>query len=551
MMRTPVLTFVAGLAIASAAHAGGATEPDDLPPPEPEIASNEPKVDPPRVPGFELAAVEPGVHRPRELRVRGRPLQGTEIVVKGYVTWIYDCAAGLAPANPRASRAELLVMVDRDPRQCERSKFFLGDTRRTSRETSIWVVDVPRPPAKPERDSMSRAELSLWPSVPKLAVGDYVAVTGIWTTESPHQERNTGGLLVYKALAHAAAASTPPEATAATAPSATPDREIAVVTQPPLRPYVERAVRNASVDRLNACSKANDAGHHDAGIAACRAATQKWDGNHLAWYGAASAHLAKREWSAAVADVERAVALRPDQSMYQLYLGIALYEAERERVEQAQEAHDQPEAAMTSPPAARLDAARDALLRAVKLAPGLWRAHYYLGRLYRDLDDSRRAAEQFTRTIAAHPTYRPGYIALIELYRSWDYIDQAIAVALLGTANVPAAEAGELWYEAGMAYDANRADDSAIAAFTRAIALKPDDALSKFQRGQIYLRKADFANARRDLDDAVRSTDPRIAGFRPIAIQLLGQIDRKRRPADALRTPTCARDSSGCSLSGQ
>jgi Tfp pilus assembly protein PilF len=34
----------------------------------------------------------------------------------------------------------------------------------------------------------------------------------------------------------------------------------------------------------------------------------------------------------------------------------------------------------------------------------LWRAHCYLGRVYRDLDDSRHAAEQFSRAIATHPT---------------------------------------------------------------------------------------------------------------------------------------------------
>src|SRR3954468_17598990 len=87
------------LLLSTTAHAGAGTEPDYLPSPKPEVAKSEAKVDPPTVPAFELPAVEAGFHGMRELRVRGRPLQGTEVSVKGYVTSIYDCAAVLAVAN--------------------------------------------------------------------------------------------------------------------------------------------------------------------------------------------------------------------------------------------------------------------------------------------------------------------------------------------------------------------------------------------------------------------------------------------------------------------
>src|SRR5437868_10870489 len=150
--------------------------------------------------------------------------------------------------------------------------------------------------------------------------------------------------------------------------------------------------------------------------------------------------------------------------MYRLYFGISLYEAERERArdEQARRDSKKPEEVTVEPALLKLDAARDALRRAVKRDPDLWRAHYYLGRVYRDLDDARREAEQFSATITTHPSYRFGYIALVELYRRWSYDDEALAVAQLGTANVPAAESPELWFEVGMAYDAKRDDDKAI-----------------------------------------------------------------------------------------
>ena len=516
--------------ISTAAVAGGGKlEPDDLPGPSPEVAKRAGKVDVPAVPGFELPATEPGFHGPRELRVRGKPVLGTEIKVKGYVTWIYDCPATLASRNPKMTRAQILRAIDKDPTLCERPKFYLGDAKTTPREASIWIVDVPRPPTKTERKRLPKNELKAWPAVPKLAVGDYVAVTGTWAIHSPHAEHNTDGLLVYATLEHAAPGAPDPAAQPATAPPAK-DPEIAVVTQAPMRKAVDENTRNASVGHLNACNKAIAARQFDAGIASCQAATKTWDGNHLAWYAWASAHMAKGEWPKARDAVEHAVALRPDQGMYQLYHGISLYEAEQQRAreEQANKEQKKPEEVTIDPAALKLDAAKGALLRATKLAPDLWRAHYYLGRVYRDLDDARRAAEQFTETIKTHPTYRFGYIALFELYRRWDYSDQALAVALLGTANVPAAEAADLWYALGMAHDAKHADDQAIEAFTKAVASKPDDASPKFQRGQIYFRKGDFASAKRDLEDVMASADPRLANAKPVAKQLLSQIASKQ-----------------------
>lgn len=509
---------------------GGKLEPDDLPGPPPEVAKHPDSVDVPAIPAFELPATEPGFHSPRELRVHGKPVLGTEIKVKGYITWIYDCAAVLASANPKATRAQILVAINSDPTLCERPKFYLGDARDTSRDASIWVVDVPRPPTKPERERLPKDQLKAWPLVPRLATGDYVVVTGTWAVQSPHAEHNSDGLLVYKALEHAAPAPVS-AATATGVAAAANEPDITVVTRPPLRKPVDDKVRNASVGRYNACNKAILARQFDAAISECDAATKAWDGNHLALYSWASAHMARSEWPQARAVIERAVAMRPDLGMYQLYHGIALYEAEHQRVrdEQARKDGKKPEDVAIDPSQLRLEPARDALRRAVKLAPDLWRAHYYLGRVYRDLDEARRAAEQFTATIKTHPSYRFGYIALSELYRRWSYIDQALAVALLATTNLPAAEVNEMWFEAGMAYDAKHADDKAIEAFGKAIASKPDDATSKFQRGQIYFRKGDLANAKADLEAVLASGDPRLATAKPVAKQLLAQIASKKR----------------------
>jgi tetratricopeptide (TPR) repeat protein len=547
MRSTVRIGRIAGLSLlllAPAVRADDQLEPDDLPDPRPEIARGESLIDPPAVPDFALPPAEAGFRRPRELRVRGAAALGREIKVKGYITSIYDCASELAVRHPEASRVDLLLSIDRDPSQCQRPRFTLGDSRDVSPDTSISVVEVPRYPARPEREALSRDELAQWPAVPRIATGDYVVVAGTWATRSPHNEQNTAGLLVYQSLELAV----PSEPTAAAAPTAdvpgattqtttdTTDApaadavavavdtidppEVAIETRPRLRKVVDLRIYNRSVDRLNACTKHIVAGDHDAGIASCRSAIAIWNDNHLAWYTLASAYIAKREWPLARTAAERAVAARPDQAMYQLYYGIALYEAELARVHDEQ-AHRRPGDAIAEP---QLGPAREALWRAAVLEPDLWRAHYYLGRLHRDLDDARRAAARLTRALALHPTYGPGYIALSELYRRWDYVDAALAVALLGTQHVRAD--AELWYEAGMAQSARRADPEAIAAFGKAVVGRAD-LRAKFQRGQIYLRNGDLVRARRDLSDVVESTDPQVAAVKSIAQQLLGELERR------------------------
>jgi tetratricopeptide (TPR) repeat protein len=511
--------------------AGPRMEPDDLPGPPPEVVKESARVDLPAVPGFDLVVTEPGFHGARELRIRGKPLLGTDVKVKGYITEIYDCAAQLAASNPGATPKQIATAIQRDPTLCERAKFFLGDTRDAAREAAIRVVDVPRIATRAERSSRKQAELKgVWPEVPRIAVGDHVVVTGTWALSSPHNERDTDGLVVYKALEHVAPSTAPAAAAAPAGAGAATEPDIDVATRPPLRAVIGDIVRNQSVDRLNACSKALAARQYDAAITACQAAIAAWPDNHRAWYAWGSAHMARSEWQKAREAVEHAQALRPDDAMYQLYFGIAVYEAEHERVrdEQARKLGKKPEEVAVEPALMHLDAARDALRRAVKRNPDLWRAHYYLGRVYRDLGESRREAEQFSATIATHPSYRFGYIALTELYRRWGYLAQALQVAQLGCANVPPAESSELWYEVGMAHDARRDDDKAIDAFTRAIAARPDDAGSKFQRGQAYFRKKDFASARRDLDEVARSGDPAIASIRPLAVQMLDQIAKKQ-----------------------
>lgn len=514
--------IVGVMAWAGSAAAAPALEADTLPvPPVPAVASE--AVVLPAVPRFELPAVERGMHEVRELKLRGRALLGTRLTVRGYITWIYDCALDLA--RPGVSIAQTQREIDDNPALCDRPSFALGGKPRVAVDRTLWVVDVPRAANKRERIALDRAQLSARRAAPTIQVGELVAVTGEYALASPAGERSTEGLLVYEALAHlranAARAGTeersPPEASGA--PAAAP-------ATPPLRAVVPVRDRNASIERYERCNQLLDGNQLGEAIAECRQAVASWPGNHLAWYALGNALAARDDWSAARDAYDRAAALRPDAAMYQLYEGIALYKL---AFRQAQDELHGPPAELTA--AVRLqavradrslagqllrpyrlaaalaesarstpvlvDGARHALAEAARRAPGLWLASYYLGRLERDHDRPRQAAEALTAAIRADPAQAEPYVALIELYRAWDHGDAQLAVARLASVRTTARSAA-LAYELGRAYQATGDDARAIAAFTRAV--RDGNVPALLERGQLYLRAGNPASARRDVE---------------------------------------------------
>ena len=159
----------------------------------------------PAVPAFDLPpAPADGSHTVKELRVKGKKLLETDVTVKGFVTWAYDCKTAIR--KPDEDDKALQARIDEDPTLCERPKFYIGDTADTPAEKSLWVVDVPRPyntlemkrikkKDRIEPDRCEPDEKDPKKSVcPPYAVGDEVEITGTFKTSSPHSERNSDGL---------------------------------------------------------------------------------------------------------------------------------------------------------------------------------------------------------------------------------------------------------------------------------------------------------------------------------------------------------------------
>jgi hypothetical protein len=184
---------------------------DKLKGPDAEVKKTDVKLDLPAVPAFDLpAAPADGSHSVKELRVKGKKLLDTELTVHGFVTWVYDCKTSLRKAGE--DDKVLQARIDEDPTLCERPKFYIGDTAATPPEKSLWVVDVPRPynalevkrikkKDRIEPDRCEPDEKDKMKSVcPPIAVGDEVEVKGEFKTSSPHSERNSDGLMVYKSM---------------------------------------------------------------------------------------------------------------------------------------------------------------------------------------------------------------------------------------------------------------------------------------------------------------------------------------------------------------
>jgi len=204
--RPGLRTFLFGVVLVT-----GACEKDKLSGPEAEVTKSTVKMSLPAIPAFDLPPPNPdGSHSVKELRVKGKKLLETDVVVKGYVTWAYDCPTALR--EPGMDEKAVQKIIDEDPTKCERPKFYVGDAPDTPAEKSLWVVDVPRPYNKLEIERIKQKDRNMPDRCepnekdpkkqicPPYKVGDQVEVTGKFSLSSPHSERNSEGLIVYKKM---------------------------------------------------------------------------------------------------------------------------------------------------------------------------------------------------------------------------------------------------------------------------------------------------------------------------------------------------------------
>jgi tetratricopeptide (TPR) repeat protein len=319
--------------------------------------------------------------------------------------------------------------------------------------------------------------------------------------------------------------------------------------------------RNDSVQAANEGTKAYGQKQWETAIERYSKSTEKWKENHSAWYGLSASHAQRKDWGKAAEAAGQAVALEPEIAMYQLMYGRCLYEKaiQQAKEDQARKENKKVEEVEVDLTNVSFEKPAQHLQQAVKLNAELWRAHYLLGSIARHAGKTKEAADGFSAALAFGPVEPAPWIALCELYRAWDYTDQAIAVASEATKVIPGeSEKSEVWFEVGMGYDDKRADDKAIEAFDKALESKKDNHKAKFARGQAYYRKGSaqtgetgrteaYAKAKRDLEEFSKAGGGSVEFFKQQASRMLmdmaaksaggagGTAGAKQSPADIVK----------------
>ncbi|HEY5925620.1 MAG TPA: tetratricopeptide repeat protein [Kofleriaceae bacterium] len=297
---------------------------------------------------------------------------------------------------------------------------------------------------------------------------------------------------------------------------------------------------NDSIRFMNEGHKAAGAKQFEVAVQEYTKAVEKYSDNHGAHYGIGGAQAARGEWDKAADAFARAVQIADNQPMYQMWYGISLFEKAKKqaREDQAKKENKKPEEIQADLSAVNFDKAATHLNEAIKINADMWRAHYYMGQIYRATDKPKEAATSFSKALQGDPRQQAPYVALGELYRKWDYTDEAIKVTSQGAVNVPGAnEVSDIWYVLGMGYDDKNQWDKAIEAFDKSIESKRDNHKAKFQRGQAYFKKGDMTRAKRDLEEFSKSGGASLEFAKQQAQKMLMDIAAKsmgtEKPGDS------------------
>lgn len=464
----------------------------------------------PTVPTFEFRAGAAGTAGVREQMLAGE--KGKDAKVSGYVVWIYSCID--AVRTPGESVAQAQKRIDDDPTQCERPKFYLADEQGMPVEQGMWVVDVPRQYNKLETLRIQKKDRNFPDRCEKnaawkagycfpLAVGDYVTVTGMWTTTSPHGESNSDGLIVFKSLA---------KATPTVGKMIAPPPKSSTV-----KPVVVKRVTVAGTAQQQKASEQFAATgdiafrkrDYKAAQAAYESAVKAWPGNHEAYYNLASVKYFQDDSAGGFAAASRALELSPTTGMYALSAGKLKYDVlvQQYKQEQARKTNVPVKSVTEDLTAIDFSSAEAYFRLAVSLDTELFSAHYYLGRIARDQGHVQEAATEFSLALQEGPAEAAPWVALGNLYLKWGFADLAQRIEEQAVQIVP--DASDVYLMLGMAHDAQHHDLPAVEAFNRAVQADASNGKALFMRGQVLYRLKRFAEARVDLEAflASRSTN--------------------------------------------
>jgi hypothetical protein len=176
---------------------------------EAEVKKIEANLDLPPVPAFDVPAPQGTTHSPRELRLVGQKLLGTDLEVKGFVTYKYNCLTDGGMKGPvggleadQKTRENLIATVPNE--WCYKPHMILNDTADGNPKVGLLVTfDEFDHIFKKLRDKpvkkLTKEEEAAKAQVDAYAVGQELTLSGKFTQQSPLGFGESRGLFILKA----------------------------------------------------------------------------------------------------------------------------------------------------------------------------------------------------------------------------------------------------------------------------------------------------------------------------------------------------------------
>jgi tetratricopeptide (TPR) repeat protein len=246
--------------------------------------------------------------------------------------------------------------------------------------------------------------------------------------------------------------------------------------------------RNASIEAMNEGIDLVQSQSYETAIKKFEQATSMYRDNHQAWYALGTVYGQQKKWKEASDALAEAVKYSPEDAMYHYKLGQALYRSWEEKT------------------GGSLDMAQTHLEKSVQLNARLYKAHWFLGKVYYHKDEPAKAGASWTEAAQLEAGFGKAFIDLGKLYLRWDFGQEAIAVLEQGSLGhvVDPEDLTNIYYYLGLAYDAQQNWPKAIEAYTKSIEAQKSNSDAKLQRGFSYARAGEKDKARTDLEEYVK-----------------------------------------------
>jgi len=175
---------------------------------EAEVKKIEANLDLPPVPEFDMPHPSGSAHTPRELRLMGAKLLNSEIEVKGFVTYKYNCLTDGGPAGPVGGldadeKAREKLIKEEPQKWCYKPWIVLNDVADGNPAVGLWVTfdeytSLFNKRMSKRDNKLTKEEKDALAVVEAYDKGQEIDVTGKFALSSPDGFGNSNGLLILK-----------------------------------------------------------------------------------------------------------------------------------------------------------------------------------------------------------------------------------------------------------------------------------------------------------------------------------------------------------------